>query len=123
MTLTKTIHQIKISITRAERSGGHLHQFSQTSLRPNRSEMEPTSFPSPGLPAARLFVLTSAQEQISDLLEGSADSSDAAWDGLLKILKGRRVAVLQLHRGHAAVLGGGSLPAWRGQCSLHLQRQ
>ena len=35
------------------------------------------------------FVLTSAQEQIPDLLEGSLDSRDTAWDGLLKILKGQ----------------------------------
>ena len=43
-----------------------------------------------GKPSAGLALLTSTQAQIPNLLEGFADSCDAAWAGLLKILKGQK---------------------------------
>lgn len=65
----------------------------------NPAEVKPNQCFSrrPGLPAgcpweavSGLVLLTSTQEQILDLLEGFADSWDAAWAGLVEILKGQK---------------------------------
>lgn len=78
--------------------GGHLCWFSWTNWRPSWSKTESTFFPhvwdcllaALGKPFAGLPLLTSTQAQILNLLEGFADSYDAARAGLLKILKGQK---------------------------------
>lgn len=59
-------------------------------LNPLKIRLNLLSAGCPGQPSAGVTLLTSAQAQVLYLLEGSADSRDAAWAGPLKILKGQK---------------------------------